>query len=111
MTNFEFLRSKFPEFLLDSSIIRNNLAIQEVDAEAPYSKNVPYMELDLAYVSCLEYILRLPASVSQGGFSLSLSDKEIYKAELKSIYSKWDKSEELSLFLNKPDITNAGEWR
>lgn len=111
MTNFEFIRSKFPDFLVDSKIIKANLVAQEVPEDESFSKDADNMNLDMAYAACLEYILRLPASISQGSFSLSLSEKDFFKAELKAIYSKYNKSEELSLMVNRPDITNAGEWR
>ena len=111
MTHFEFIRSKFPDFLVDSKIIKANLEVQGVEESEDYSKDGDNMGVDMAYAGCLEYVLRLPASISQGGFSISISEKDFYKSELKVIYAKYGKSEEALLLLNKPDITNAGEWR
>lgn len=110
MTNFEFIRSKFPDFLVGSKIISANLEAQEVEADAEFSKDADNFSLDMALAGCLEYILMLPASISQGGFSLSLSEKDFYKAELIAIYAKYGKADDLVL-KPKPDITNAGEWR
>ena len=114
MNAFKFIRTKLPSFLIEDSIILANLAIFNITSDSEFSE-VAGAELkkqtDLAYAECLKYILRLPTSISQGGFSMSAVDKKLYLKELESIYTFYGVENEMLSLTEKPDITNAGEWR
>lgn len=112
MTPREWIRTKLPDFLVSNKIIDNNLELKKVEKYAVVDeKDATLMEgIELAYAQCLLYILRLPTSISQGGFSLSSIDKEHYLNELKAIYINYGLEDELQELVKKPDITNAGEW-
>lgn len=107
MTNLEFIRAKLPEFLVGDSVVASNLAVHDLDALS-FVHEDRQKDLDLAYVDCLQYILRLPSSISQGGFSLSAVDKDFYRAEISSIYNKYGMSSYDDAM--KPDITKASSW-
>lgn len=133
MNAFQFIRTKLPSFLIEDSIIRANLTIFNITPDSEFSEviggdnttnlngsslsNPNYVskelkkQIDLAYAECLKYILRLPASISQGGFSMSAVDKKLYLKELESIYTFYGTENEMLSLTEKPDITNAGEWR
>ena len=107
MTNLEFIRAKLPDFLVGDNVVASNLAVHDLDALS-FVRDDKQKDLDLAYVDCLQYILRLPSSISQGGFSLSAVDKDFYRAEISAILNKYG----LPSYddATKPDITNAGSW-
>lgn len=112
MTTREWIRTKLPDFLVSNKIIDNNLELKNVSKESVVNeKDEDLMKgIRLAYAECLLYILRLPTSISQGGFSLSSVDKEHYQNELKAIFINYGMEDQLQEIIKKPDITNAGEW-
>lgn len=111
MTAKDFIRSNIPAYLVDDSIIASNLEKKGTSVDAVYTESdtETKKKIELAYADCLMYVLRLPNSISQGGFSMSNIDKDFYMSELENIFGAYDMLDEL--LTKKPDITNAGEWQ
>lgn len=99
------IRKRIPTVLISDDKI--DYFIQETSETY---KNEPEKIQKLVYAECLLYILRLPTSISEGGFSISAVDKEHYLKELESIYISLGMYDKLKEIIKKPDITNAGEW-
>lgn len=112
MNCFERIRIKIPDFLVSDSIVKSNLELQGIASDSEFkSTNLDLVKsVYLAYAECLKYILRLPTSISQGGFSMSAVDKEQYQNDLIAIFVNYGMDDELEEIISKPDITNAGEW-
>jgi hypothetical protein len=110
MTNKEFIRSNIPAYLVDDGVISAKLERRGASADdsLPSEAAPERKKVDLAYADCLLYVLRLPSSISQGGFSMSNIDKATYEKQITLIYAAYDMLDELPIA--KPDITNAGEW-
>lgn len=112
MNCFDRIRIRIPDYLVSNSVVKANLTLQGIDSatEFKFSDLEQVKAVDLAYAECLLYILRLPTSISQGGFSMSSIDKEQYQNELTAIYVNYGMEDKLEDVIKKPDITNAGEW-
>lgn len=70
------------------------------------SAEVKAMQLAMADVFCL--LLTSPASVSEGGYSLSAPDRAVLVNMASSIYTKY--GEELSGILKRPVVRAKSPW-
>jgi len=106
-----YLRGKIADFLLPTNALEVQLAEQGLSCETEVSadNSETWVKLRKAYAQSLCYVLRLPASVTQGTFNKSDVNREWYENELKALAKELDEPELLE-FVKKPDITKAGEW-
>lgn len=88
MTNLVALRAKVNYPLQDNTFILclTNRGLSEA---ATYSPSSDVQAFDLAYADCLSILVTSPASVSEGGFSVSAGDREKLQAIANKIYSKY----------------------
>lgn len=111
MTAKEYLRGKIADFLLPTNAIDVQLAEQSLSAttEVSADNSETWVKLRKAYAQCLCYVLRLPASVTQGTFNKSDVNRDWYENELKNLAKELDDPTLLES-VKKPNITQAGEW-
>lgn len=86
MTNIEALKAKVGYPLSDNSL---KLALTDrglTDSETYSTANKKALEL--AYADCLMTLMSSP-NVSEGGYSISLSEKATIKSIATGIYQKW----------------------
>ena len=112
MTVFEFLRAKLPDFILPSEILCANLAARNIPQESDFDIGNKHQQkmLDLTYADCLTFVGNLPASISQGGFSMSLQDRKHYLQQAEALYRKHGAENQFLAESSRPNITNAESW-
>lgn len=106
-----YLRGKIADFLLPTTAIEVQLAEQGLtpDTEVSADNSETWKKIRKAYAQCLCYVLRLPASVTQGTFNKSDVNRDWYERELELLAKELDDPTLLE-YDKKPDITRAGEW-
>jgi hypothetical protein len=89
MTNLEAIRAKVGYPLSDEAF-EIALQGQGFTSDEIYVIDVNADEFELAYADALRIILTSPSSVTEGGFSISISEKKIISDIVDRIYAKHD---------------------
>jgi len=107
MTNLEALRARVGYPLSDDSLTialerRGKLTTDTFDATTDAEA------FDLAYADSLVTILTSPASLSEGGYSISTGDKKVIQDTANFIYNKYSKPS--PIMKSKPVATFKQPW-
>lgn len=105
MTNLEALKARvnypLPDNSLELALINRSLDKDDIYAATSQA-------FDLAYADCLATMISSPASVSEGGFSISTADLKRLADIANSIYLKYGVASLLPS--EKPTVTFKQVW-
>jgi hypothetical protein len=105
MTNLEAIKGKLSYPLSDNAF---NLALLDrgLTGSATYSDK---KSLELAHADLL-YVLVSTPNISEGGYSISQSDKKLLIQMANGIYSKWSTDAVKYASILKPTVTVVNPW-
>ena len=88
MTNLEALKARI-SYPLSTNAFTLALQRRLLDPTGTYDATADQKAFDLAYADALASLLSSPASVSEGGFSVSKADKQTIIGLITPIYSRY----------------------
>jgi hypothetical protein len=110
MTNFEVLKAKliFPvsDNAITLALLERGISISGITGEDTYSVSNK-QAVDLAHADLIVNLIAAP-NISEGGYSISLSDKQSLLKLAGSIYTKYGVANPLSSL--KPTATFVNRW-
>jgi len=107
MTNLEALKAKVGYPLSDNSL-KVALSGRAITAVDTFDSTVDVSSFELAYADCLTTILSTPNSVSEGGFSVTVADRETLRNLANKIYTKYEQAS--PILKNNPTGTFKQIW-
>jgi len=107
MTNLEALRARVGYPLSDDAI---TIALERRGKQTTdtFDATADARAFDLAYADCLITILTSPASLSEGGYSISTGDKKVIQDTANFIYNRY--SEPSPIMQSKPTAKFIQKW-
>jgi len=107
MTNLEALKAKVGYPLSDNALIVA-LSSRDIIHQDTFSVSANVSGFELAYADSLITILSTPSNVSEGGYSVSVSDRKILSELANKIYLKYDESSPVTS--TTPKATFRQSW-